>query len=655
MHNTYRPDIDGLRALAVIAVIVYHVTPESLPGGFVGVDIFFVISGYLITSLIYKDSQNNNFSFKTFYARRIRRIFPALLCVLFVTLAIGWFILFPDEFRQLGKHILGADSFTSNLILAKESGYFDTSAISKPLLHLWSLGIEEQFYIVWPLAVLLITKFGIRPLFIALLLLSASFTANVYLIHNQQFTAAFYYPVSRFWELMAGSSLAFINSQDTSHTHPFPVIITNFRSNVLSITGLGLLIFSFIVIDQSKPFPGYWALLPISGTVILLSCQNSFINQYIFSHRVLVFIGLISYPLYLFHWPFISFQHILKLDSNKELFFSLIPSSALAIITYKFIESNFRRKQSRLVVPILVCLLGISALIAACTYTGKLSPRNDSQEIQAVMSALKDWEYPKGLSQIKIGNNYFYEKKSLSNNYVLFYGDSHIQQYAPRIIKLINQNPSDTKSVIFATNSGVPPIPAVFELKHPDGDPRFKQAVMDLALSRKVSTVVIGAWWGYLEKKTMGRINEYRYYSLVDGRKHYFDEDGIAYAYKSLATMLDKLKQHGKKVYLLLDNPTGENYAPKAILQNQRMNIAKKRNNCFAPLDKAQNDVRNNLKNIARKLEIEIIDPVPHFCHNGLCRFALPDGTPIYKDGSHLRPFYVREYIRFLDKTIKIE
>ena len=205
---TYRPDIDGLRALAVIAVLFFHAFPKAFPGGFVGVDIFFVISGYLISSILYAKLEENKFNLLAFYVRRIRRIFPALLVVLVSGYLFGWFYLFIDEFSLLGTHIFASAAFIQNWVLASESGYFDSSAELKPYLHLWSLGIEEQFYIVWPIFLWLAWQLRINLLTATFGLGLASFACNIYSIYFLQSTIAFYMPQVRFWELLFGSGLA---------------------------------------------------------------------------------------------------------------------------------------------------------------------------------------------------------------------------------------------------------------------------------------------------------------------------------------------------------------------------------------------------------------------------------------------------------------
>jgi peptidoglycan/LPS O-acetylase OafA/YrhL len=205
--SSYRPDIDGLRAFAVLSVIVFHGFPTWLPGGFVGVDVFFVISGYLISGHIFDSLEQGRFSLLGFYNKRIRRIFPALVTVLAACLVFGWFALLVDEYMMLGLHAASGAGFVSNLVLWTESGYFDTLAITKPLLHLWSLGIEEQFYIVWPLMAWALWALRVNLGVAVMLLAAASFALNTTYFQLDQ-AAAFYSPLTRFWELLAGTGLA---------------------------------------------------------------------------------------------------------------------------------------------------------------------------------------------------------------------------------------------------------------------------------------------------------------------------------------------------------------------------------------------------------------------------------------------------------------
>jgi peptidoglycan/LPS O-acetylase OafA/YrhL len=209
--HSYRPDIDGLRALAVLSVVCFHAWPEALRGGFVGVDVFFVISGYLISRIIIEALECGTFNFAGFYSRRILRIFPSFIVVLVACYAFAWFVLLPDEFELLGKHVAAGAGFISNIVLWSESGYFDVASELKPLLHLWSLGIEEQFYIFWPILLYVAWRLRVDRLYLIAAVLIASFTANVILVRIDP-VATFYSPFTRAWELLLGSVLAYATS-----------------------------------------------------------------------------------------------------------------------------------------------------------------------------------------------------------------------------------------------------------------------------------------------------------------------------------------------------------------------------------------------------------------------------------------------------------
>ena len=206
----YRSDIDGLRAIAVMSVVLFHAYPTTLQGGFVGVDIFFVISGYLIGGIVLREMDNSNFSFRDFFARRAVRIFPALIAILLATYFSGWFMLLAPEYEQLGLHIAGGAGFVANFVSWSEAGYFDNAALSKPLQHLWSLGIEEQFYIFWPILLVLTSKWLKKIPFLIVCLAVTSFLASCVYVHRDSI-AAFYSPVLRFWELLAGNLLAYFS------------------------------------------------------------------------------------------------------------------------------------------------------------------------------------------------------------------------------------------------------------------------------------------------------------------------------------------------------------------------------------------------------------------------------------------------------------
>lgn len=331
-QHIYRPDIDGLRAIAVMAVVIFHAFPSSLRGGFVGVDIFFVISGFLISDTLLKNLKNGTFGILDFYARRVRRIFPALLIVIVSSLIFGWFFLSPDDFAQLGKHSAAGGGFIANLIFWREAGYFDTTAESKILLHLWSLGIEEQFYIFWPLFLWFISRKSIRISSALLSVAAVSFLINIILTYKSP-VAAFYSPIPRMWELIAGALLA---------ARVFPKVR---RKNLLAGFGFFLILGGILVINQNQYFPGFWALLPVLGTTFVIAAgADAGINKKILSHPAMVWVGLISYPLYLWHWPLLAFARSMTGShlSSENLLALIVASMGLAWLTYRIIELPIR-------------------------------------------------------------------------------------------------------------------------------------------------------------------------------------------------------------------------------------------------------------------------------------------------------------------------
>ncbi|MDI1328925.1 MULTISPECIES: acyltransferase family protein [Pseudomonas] len=343
-HPKYRPDIDGLRAIAVLSVVAFHAFPSLMKGGFVGVDVFFVISGFLISSIIFGSLEKNTFSFLSFYSRRVNRIFPALLLVLISTLAFGWFILLPDEYMQLGKHIAGGSAFVSNFVLLGEAGYFDNSAETKILLHLWSLGIEEQFYLIWPLMIWSAWKLRLNVLILIILVGVTSFALNIVNVQSDQ-VATFYSPQTRFWELLIGSLLAYV----TMHKHQ---LFPKWRGaggptirNIQSLVGAVFLASAFALTTKTNQFPGWWALLPTIGTTLIIAAgPAAWINRVVLSSRILVLVGLISFPLYLWHWPILSFARIIE-SGAPELstrLVAVLTSIGLAWITYNFAEKKIR-------------------------------------------------------------------------------------------------------------------------------------------------------------------------------------------------------------------------------------------------------------------------------------------------------------------------
>ncbi|SDP82995.1 Peptidoglycan/LPS O-acetylase OafA/YrhL, contains acyltransferase and SGNH-hydrolase domains [Ralstonia sp. 25mfcol4.1] len=359
-HPKYRPDIDGLRAIAVLSVVAFHAFPHWMQGGFIGVDVFFVISGFLISTIIFQNLDKGTFSFFEFYARRVKRIFPALLIVLACCYAFGWFALLSVEFKALGKHIAAGAGFVSNLVLWSESGYFDKSADTKPLLHLWSLGIEEQFYIIWPVLLWAAWKRKFNLATIATIIAAASLYLNLKGI-KQDATATFYSPQTRFWELLCGSLLAWFVLYKQQDLRRFGrrvdrvlarVIYSAAQkndgttlSNALSVAGMLLLCFGFWHINHEFSFPGKWAVLPVLGAVFIIAAgPNGWVNKTFLAHPSAVRIGLISFPLYLWHWPLLSFARIVEagVPSRNIRIGAVLAAIVLAWLTVQLVEKQIR-------------------------------------------------------------------------------------------------------------------------------------------------------------------------------------------------------------------------------------------------------------------------------------------------------------------------
>jgi peptidoglycan/LPS O-acetylase OafA/YrhL len=351
-HIGYRPDIDGLRAIAVLSVLFFHAFPTLLRGGFVGVDVFFVISGYLISKVILTTLERDTFSVADFYSRRIRRIFPALFTVLAVCLAFGWHTMLADDLAQLAKHVLGGATFVSNFVLWSEAGYFDKASELKPLLHLWSLGIEEQFYVVWPLLLWGAWRLRIPLLPMILLFGLASFALNVMEVREHA-TATFYSPLSRGWELIVGAFLAVAgtspNMGSVTHNRFLSPVSKVFGApkarTIISIIGLLFIVYAIFRIKDTLPFPGKWALFPTIGTALIIAAgPGAWVNRVLLSNRVMVAIGLISFPLYLWHWPILTFARSAYPEglSGSARLGLLAVSAVLATITYLYIERPFR-------------------------------------------------------------------------------------------------------------------------------------------------------------------------------------------------------------------------------------------------------------------------------------------------------------------------
>lgn len=645
----YRSDIDGLRAIAVMSVVAFHAFPSRVPGGFVGVDIFFIISGFLISITILQGLESNNFSFRDFYSRRIKRIFPALIIILASCIILGWYVLLSDEFESLGKYIAAGATFVSNFILWKETNYFDAATQLNPLLHLWSLGIEEQFYIFWPLFLFLAYKLKLNLLLLLCLITMTSFVFNLTQLHVDP-AATYYLPVARFWELSAGSILAYLTINKNHHLNNTSRLVAG-----ISLIGLSLIIFAMFSFNKTEPFGGYRALLPTVGTLLLISAgPTAWLNRNVLSHPLLISVGLISYPLYLWHWPLLSFARIIESGTPTRAvrLVILILSIILAWLTYQWIEKPVRRSGKWISVFLIIGLM-IIGLTEYPIYEGMLTSRATSNGLEKIVKAVGDWNFPTAnLKSFVFDGKTFYQAGTNTKT-VLFFGDSNMEQYWPRIEKLLLENPKHTESVIFATRDGCVPIPHVIEKKFPECD-GFVDTVTALSESKNIDKVVIAAlWFDYFYGQ-----NAYYYEESHSNAGFIFESEGSKKSYQALEKMLTDFKQKGKKTYLVLSIPEGKEFDPKYIIKRSLyyggFKISKSSGIATENLLKKYGSIRQHLKEVGYRSGAIVIDPLDVLCNLKECPAILAEsGEPIYKDAAHLRPEFVREKILFLDAIIK--
>ena len=567
-NHQYRPDIDGLRAFAVLSVVLFHAFPEMISGGFIGVDVFFVISGFLISTIIFEKLEQGNFSFIYFYARRIRRIFPALILVLVTSFILGWCILFVSEYKQLGKHIAGGAGFIANLILWSESGYFDNLADTKPLLHLWSLGIEEQFYFVWPPILWAAWRFRVPYLPIILAIGLVSFTFNFYGIGIDP-VATFYSPLTRFWELLIGSLLAYVTVFQMRY--PRLVVSSIVQANALSWLGCALFISGLLLINKDSGFPGAWALLPTLGAALMIKAgPTAWFNKVVLGNSVLVWFGLISYPLYLWHWPLLSFARILSSSVPElEIRISVVALSILlSWLTYRFVEKPIRfgavitfsiaffgkwfvsKKAITIALVLGLFLIGLAGYIANYKNGShsrlvnkiNIDPESGYDGVAGV-DLIEDCGLANTLSIDKTWFGTCLRDSRPPVKYALV-GDSHAASIFRGLVRTSNES---GRWLFIGGPGGKGPVSTVIS-SHPLFQrfmPNSEYAINSLAKNANIEVVLfVGA------SRNLFGLNEKKFLDDLESSPN-FD-----IAYEAIQNAINPLKAAGKKIVILEDNPT---------------------------------------------------------------------------------------------------
>lgn len=456
----YRPDIDGLRALAVLSVLVYHVDPLFLSGGFLGVDIFFVISGYLISLIVFRDLAQGEFSFSYFYVRRVRRLFPALIVVILACIVFGGFALFAEEYQRLGRHAVAAISFLLNLLLMREAGYFNIVSEAKPLLHLWSLSVEEQFYLVWPLLLVLAARVRLKTSVLLVALLVGSFLFALHL-GQTRLDVLYFHPLARFWELLLGAGLAYAH-------HRFGVEALQDRmkwrwvSHLLSLGGLVAVCAAMWSFDSKTPHPSWPSLLPLLGAVALIASGPLAIGNRVLAFKPMVWIGLISYPLYLWHWPLLSFVRIMEAGAPSPMVLWSGAGAAVLLAwgTYRCIEQPLRfSPRTGLFFWALVSGMGLIFVVASVVWqTGGLPGRSSVRHAADASALMKREPATDDLCRRGFEQNeapVYCRLNASQGRLVAVVGDSHAHALYPGIAE---QAAALGYGALLLANSGCPPL-----------------------------------------------------------------------------------------------------------------------------------------------------------------------------------------------------
>ncbi len=623
----YRPDIDGLRTLAVLPVILFHAGFKSFGGGFVGVDIFFVISGYLITTIIVSELDRGEFSIIGFYERRARRILPALFFVMLFCLPVAWFFLIPFDLKSFSQSLIAVSLFGSNFFFWKTSGYFDTATDLKPLLHTWSLSVEEQYYMIFPLLLMFAWGCGRRRIASAI-----GFVAILSLVFAQYFSfykpmVAFYLLPTRAWELMVGAIVAFYHAEHNINKHKHAY------AQILSFLGLFGICYSVFFYDKKIPFPGFYALLPTIGAalVIAFSTKNTLAGK-ILGSKPFVGIGLISYSAYLWHQPLFAFiRYYLESPPDALVMIAATLLSILfAYFTWLFVERPFRNKQrfSRKLI-FLFSLTGsiffiIIGMVGSWSNGGFNYKTNEAQR-ELLRSAKKS---PMRSLCHSGGSSYRIPAQACEyfegDVKVATFGDSHTVELAYALADELREKKVKVKHYSF---SGCPPM---FERKDAAAVPfctEWTNAALENIIENKDIQLVVVS---YRINLALYGGHEGVFPSLPDDFR---DNPGErSERWNSYIRSLDKLIASGKKVVLVLQAPELpqpidhliiKSHDPEHDIPGVSADWWKRR----------QSFVSQHIDDLPKK--VMIIDPAKYFCDGELC-YATKNGVSLYFDDDHM-------------------
>ena len=554
----------------------------------------------------------------------------------------------PHEFTLLAKHVLGSATFTENLLYWQEASYFDISSEVKPLLHLWSLSIEEQFYIIWPILLYSLLKKGISlPKTIAAIII-LSFIGNV-LWAQYHATTVYFSLFTRMWEFaLGGIGAVYFDKISLLRKN-------NFFTNLISCVGIFCIIISLYTIESSMLFPYYWGLLPTIGAMLLIVfTRNSWFNRVILSNQALKFIGLISYPLYLWHWPLIAFANILNplgVSITCKMFLVTL-SFILAVLTYYFIENPIRLgiSNNKKIYGLLIAMLFV-IIISILSFIKIIVPYNkiDINHIQT------DWNGPNSIESFQFENKAFNIIKTNVSNQTVFYSDSNSLQYIPRLRYLAEHNPEQMNTAVLITEDGCAPMVGVDRDKAPQCFGLPETFLNYVKSNANVRNVVFSSAWS---QHQLG-FRAY-YYRKINTTQKYYLRDNYDLALESLKSMIIELHNLGKKIFIVLNIPIDPRLSPENIYRKNIWDpyiksygsitgIAKKD---FLQVSRSYNA---KLRKISQETGAIVIDPAQHLCDETTCH-AIRDGYPIYLDSSyycgHLNATFAKKFADFIDGTV---
>ena len=636
----YRPDIDGLRAVAVLSVVFYHAGIKWFSGGYVGVDVFFVISGYLITTILVREIEANEFSILQFYERRIRRIYPALYTTLLFILIAAYFLYTPENFALTGKSSAATVGFISNILFWTESGYFDAPSTLKPLLHTWSLAVEEQFYIVFPLLIFLIMRFARRWLWSILAGIALiSFLLSLYSLQLDA-PAAFYLTHLRAWELLIGGLLA---------VNIFPIKKNGNTRHLLSFSGIILILGSMITYTETTSFPGMSAILPTVGSALIIfsGMEGESVVGKVLSWSPLVFIGKISYSLYLWHWPIIILgrYYLIESPSTAQMSLLVLISFVVSAFSWLVVEKPFRSR-SFLPAPKIFAVAG-SVMASVLAFSGLiylkqgLPGRFDEKEVAAYSDISGLWGQQKkcNLADGKVfdGFNRCMLGDGSSDPTFVLWGDSHAQALAPAIDSAALRYGA---TGYLANQSACPPLLDIYR----EGDTTcidFNNKILGyIEAHPEWETILLAGRWALSADGTRYKTEEGADVTLIDLHSPAVAGSNALLFETGLDRTIQKLLALDRRIIIISSVPEIGYDVPSAYFIALR--TGRDVNQIIAPTFSEYRQRNAVVFVVLTRLEdhypIQVIDPGLALCDETICNVVM-NGNPLYQDAHHLSIF----------------